>query len=127
MVASVSDDRTSSRYAVLALSLALLGAAAMLYYHLRLFMPRVLEVVATRNLAGGYTFGNDFYPVWLTSREWLREGRDPIALHRVDRHELDPAREIPTGHHGDDAGRASGPIKAHPQQARVRVRTAHDH
>ena len=79
MAATDSGKRQSSRFAALALSLALVGAGAMLYYHLGLFMPRVLEVGATRNLAGGYAFGNDFYPVWLTSREWLRERRDPYS------------------------------------------------
>lgn len=79
MAAPDAGNRSSSRLAVIALSLALVGAAAMLYYHLGLFMPRVLEVGATRNLAGGYAFGNDFYPVWLTSREWLRERRDPYS------------------------------------------------
>ncbi len=57
----------------------MVGAAAMLYYHLGLFMPRVLEVGASRNLAGGYAFGNDFYPVWLTTRECLQERRDPYS------------------------------------------------
>src|ERR1700690_4516377 len=79
MSAPDSGNRPSSRFALLSLSLALLGAAAMVYYHLALFMPRVLEVSATRNLAGGYAVGNDFYPVWLTSREWLRERRDPYS------------------------------------------------
>jgi hypothetical protein len=79
MSAPDSVNRQSSCFAVLALSLALVGAAAMVYYHLALFMPRVLQVSATRNLAGGYSFGNDFYPVWLTSREWLRERRDPYS------------------------------------------------
>lgn len=79
MAAPNSETRRSSRFAVLVLSLAVVGATAMLYYHLRLFMPRAMEVVATRNLGGGYSFGNDFYPVWLTSREWLRQGRDPYS------------------------------------------------
>jgi hypothetical protein len=79
MAAPPAESRQSPRFAVLALSLALVGAAAMSYYHLGLFMPRVLEVGATKNLAGGYAFGNDFYPVWLTSREWVREGRDPYS------------------------------------------------
>jgi Glycosyltransferase family 87 len=74
-----SGNHSSSRLALLALSLALLGAAAMVYYHLGLFMPHVLEVGATRNLAGRYAFGDDFYPVWVTSREWLRERRDPYS------------------------------------------------
>jgi hypothetical protein len=51
----------------------------MLYYHLGLFMPRALEVSAAQKLGGGYAFGNDFYPVWLTSREWLRTGQDPYS------------------------------------------------
>jgi len=79
MPATDSENRSSSRLAFLALSLALLGAAAMVYYHLALFMPHVLEVSSTRNLAGRYAFGDDFYPVWLTSREWLRERRDPYS------------------------------------------------
>jgi hypothetical protein len=80
MAAPHSRNRPSSRFAVLALSLALLGAAAMLYYHLGLFLPRSQQVGEARNLAGGYAFGNDFYPVWLTSREWLRERRDPYSV-----------------------------------------------
>jgi len=79
MAASNSGYRASPRFALLALSFALVGAATMVYYHLGLFMPRVLEVGAAKNLAGGYAFGNDFYPVWLTSREWLRERRDPYS------------------------------------------------
>jgi len=77
MTAPDSGNRSSSYLAVLALGLALVGAASMVYYHLALFMPRVLEVGAARKLTGGYAFGNDFYPVWLTSREWLRARRDP--------------------------------------------------
>jgi len=77
MTASNSRNRTG--FAALALCFAMAGAAAMLYYHLRLFMPRVLEVSTAKNLAGGYAFGNDFYPVWLTSREWAQEGRDPYS------------------------------------------------
>ena len=73
------ENHQSPRIAFLALSLALLGASAMLYYHLGLFMPRVLEVSASKNLAAGYAFGNDFYPVWLTSRECVLTGRDPYS------------------------------------------------
>lgn len=51
----------------------------MLYYHLELFMPRVEKAQAAKHLEGEYSFGNDFYPIWLTSREWLREGRDPYS------------------------------------------------
>jgi len=73
------ESRSSSRLATLALGLALLGAASMLYYHLGLFMPRVRQVAASRNLAGRYSFGLDFYPVWLTTQQWLQSGRDPYS------------------------------------------------
>ena len=79
MAAPDLETRSSSRVAVLALSLALVGAAAMVYYHLGLFMPRVLEVHEARNLSGAYALGDDFYPVWLTSREWIRARLDPYG------------------------------------------------
>ena len=63
---------------LMALALALLGAGAMLYYHQCLFLPRARQVSAAKGLGGGYAFGNDFYPVWVTARESLR-GRDPYS------------------------------------------------
>jgi hypothetical protein len=79
----------SSRFAIAVLCVTLLGSASMVYYHLGLFMPRVHAATAARDLAGPYSFGNDFYPIWLTSREWVRERHDPYS----------PAltREIQTG------------------------------
>lgn len=62
------DRPASPRIAALGLIFALLGAASMLYYHLGLFIPRVLEVRAARGLGNGYSFGDDFYPIWLTTR-----------------------------------------------------------
>lgn len=50
----------------------------MLYYHESLFIPRAQEVSAARRLSGGYSFGNDFYQIWLTSRK-LRLGFDPYG------------------------------------------------
>jgi len=61
---------------VIALFLALIGSASMLHYHQGLFMPGVLRVRAGGGLGNGYSFGNDFYQVWLTSREELRQPRD---------------------------------------------------
>ncbi len=72
-------SRNFSRLTALALGLALVGAASMVYYQFGLFMPRVEKVRAAKHLAGGYSFGDDFYPIWLTSREWLRERRDPYS------------------------------------------------
>jgi Glycosyltransferase family 87 len=71
------------------LLLALIGAGSMLYYDLGLFMPRSLEVNAAKGLGNGYAFGDDFYPVWLTSREWLRERRYPYSAEMT--------RQIQTG------------------------------
>jgi len=51
----------------------------MLYYHQGMFIPRVVAMRATNGLGNGYSFGNDFYQIWLSSREWLRQGRDPYS------------------------------------------------
>jgi hypothetical protein len=73
MTAPAPDNRL---FPILALFLALLGSASMLYYHQGLFMPGVLRVRAAGDLGNGYSFGNDFYQVWLTSHESLRQPRD---------------------------------------------------
>jgi hypothetical protein len=44
-----------------------------------MFIPRAREMSAARGLGNGYAFGNDFYQVWLTSRESLRERLDPYS------------------------------------------------
>lgn len=64
----------------LALCLALIGAASFLYYHEGLFMPRVVAVRTANGLGHGYSFGNDFYQVWLSCKELLRDHRDPYSL-----------------------------------------------
>lgn len=63
----------------LATLLALIVASAMTYYHLGVFLPRSTERAVERGLAGGYSFGNDFYPIWLTSHEALHRHRYPYA------------------------------------------------
>jgi hypothetical protein len=83
------DDRASSRLTRLALFVAILGAASMAYYHLALFMPRVHQFSQARNLAGGYSFGSDFYPVWLTARECVPQ--------RCDVYSPEMTREIQSG------------------------------
>ena len=90
--------------AALALGLALVGAASMVYYEFGLFMPRLLGMRAATNLAGGYAFGNDFYQVWLTSREWRLHNRDPYSAEMT--------REIQTGLYGRplDPGIPTDPI-----------------
>lgn len=65
--------------ATLALCLALLGAASMVYYHQRIFIPKSNEMLARRDLANGYSFGNDFYQIWLTSRAVIQAKRNPYS------------------------------------------------
>src|SRR5258708_37842538 len=61
------------------LVLAMLFATGMIYYHLGLLGPMVWEVRAIKGLGNGYSFGNDFYPIWLTSREALLYHRNPYS------------------------------------------------
>jgi glycosyl transferase family 87 len=76
----------------------------MLYYHQALFIPRALTVASAEGLGNGYSFGNDFYQVWLTSREWMRQRRDPYSPEMT--------REIQTGLYGRplDPNRPGDPI-----------------
>src|ERR1700719_4419471 len=59
--------------------LSVVCAAGMAYYHLCLFVPRAMEVRAVQGFGNGYSFGADFYPIWLTSREALLHHRDPYS------------------------------------------------
>ena len=79
MPKSDSGNRSSVRSATLALCLALLGAASMLYYHLHLFIPNVLQVRAAKGLGNGYAFGDDFYPVWLAAHLSRLDHRNPYS------------------------------------------------
>jgi len=51
----------------------------MLYYHLHLFIPNVLQLRAAKGLGNGYAFGDDFYPVWLATRLSRLEHRNPYS------------------------------------------------
>ena len=42
-------------------------------------MPRVVAVRTAAGLGNGYSFGNDFYQVWLSARELLSQKRDPYS------------------------------------------------
>jgi hypothetical protein len=87
-----SQVRTRQFSSSIALWLALIGAGAMLYYHQALFMPRVVAVRTAAGLGNGYSFGNDFYQVWLSARELLRQRLDPYSPEMT--------REIQTGLYG---------------------------
>jgi Glycosyltransferase family 87 len=65
--------------AALIVLLAVVGAASMIAYHQGLFMPRVVAVRAAEGLGHGYSLGNDFYQIWLTSRESLKQPRNLYA------------------------------------------------
>lgn len=104
MAASSSATRPSSRFAAIAFGLALIGAASMLYYYVGYFVPSALEADVSRELGKGYSFGDDFYQVWLTSREWLYHRRDPYSA--------EITREIQIGLYGRplDPHRLSDPL-----------------
>ena len=61
------------------LGVVILCSACMVYYHLVLFVPRVSQVRTAEGFGNGYSFGADFYPVWLTARESLLHHRDPYS------------------------------------------------
>jgi hypothetical protein len=99
-----ASSRTRRLSAALALCVAVMGAASMTYYHVGLFIPLAQKTTAARGLGGRYSFSNDFYPVWLTSREWKRERRDPYSTAMT--------REIQTGLFGRplDPQRSGDPL-----------------
>ena len=80
MAAPNSETRPSHRFAVIALCLALVGAASMVSYHLDLFIPSVLHARAAKGLGNGYSFGDDFYPIWLVASLWRTERMDPYSV-----------------------------------------------
>jgi|SRR5579863_1260977 len=76
MPTSPPEIRSLSWFATFAVILALAGSGAMLYYHVGLFLPRMLAARAASGLGNGYSFGDDVYPVWLTTREWRAGHQD---------------------------------------------------
>ncbi len=57
----------------------LLASLGMTYYHLGIFIAHALERRAAQGFGGGYSFGDDFYPIWLTSRAALLDHRNPYS------------------------------------------------
>jgi hypothetical protein len=86
--------------------LSVLCAAGMVYYHLGLLVPRAREERAAQGFGNGYSFGADFYPIWLTSREGLLHHRDPYSAEMT--------RQIQIGLFGRavDAGTAPADYRA---------------
>ena len=74
------------------LALTLLLAFGATYYDLELLSPRVQQSDAEKGLGNGYSWGGDFYPIWVTVRELLRRGSDPYSPEMT--------RQIQTGLYG---------------------------
>jgi hypothetical protein len=70
---------TKLRRQSLIVLLSVVCAAGMIYYHLGLFVPHAIEVRAAQGFGDGYSFGADFYPIWLTSRRGLLVHHDPYS------------------------------------------------
>jgi Glycosyltransferase family 87 len=85
------------------LMLSVVCAAGMVYYHIGLFVPRAMEVRTEQGFGNGYSFGADFYSIWLTSRAGLLHHRDPYSAEMT--------RQIQLGLFGRalDAGNPSAP------------------
>ncbi len=49
------------------------------YYYFGVLLPHSRVIQLAAHAAGGYSFGNDFYPIWLTARECLRHHRSPYS------------------------------------------------
>jgi hypothetical protein len=102
MAFPTSENRWFSNQ-LLVLALALIGAASMSYYYLGWFIPRSFAVHAANHQGGGISFGNDFYQIWIASRQWLHERRDPYSP------ELTRAIQIEIYGHPVDPSRAGDP------------------
>lgn len=99
---------SNSRIVGMVLALAIVGAPSMIYYYLELFIPRSHEIAAASGLGGGYFWGNDFHPVWLTARQALVEHTDPYSPEMT--------RQLQTG----VFGRALDPHNPHDPPAQYR-------
>ena len=102
-----SSSHTARFWSSLALLFALVGAAAMVYYHQGLLIPRANAVLASQGLGNGYSFGNDLYPFWLSAREFQRTRLDPYSAEMT--------RAIQVGLYGRplDPRRVGDPVDQH--------------
>ena len=97
----MANFQNAARRSTLALSLTLIGTVAMLYYHQRLFLPRVAAVRAAAGLRNDFSFGNDFYQVWVSSRALMRERLDPYSTEMTRRIQVDLYGRSLDNHPGD--------------------------
>jgi hypothetical protein len=85
------------RRSILTLTAVLLLSAGMVGFFVGLWIPASRRVMMREGLAGGYGYGNDFYQVWLTSREMLR--------YRADAYSPEMQRNIEIGLYGRELDR----------------------
>ena len=81
------------------LSLCLLCSFCVGYYFFELFLPAAHEGAESRELAGGYEYGNDFYQIWITTHELLD--------HRIDPYSPAMQQKIETGLYGRTLDRSA--------------------
>jgi hypothetical protein len=56
-----------------------LFSASMIYYHLAIFVPVAIHTRSAQGFGQGYSFGDDFYPIWCTTREALFHHHNPYS------------------------------------------------
>lgn len=86
------------------LAFVVLIAIGTSYYYFALLLPQARLRDAAHQMSGGYAFGGDFYPIWLTGRELLFHGTNPYTQEMT--------REIQIGLYGramEPARRADPP------------------
>ncbi|MFZ0862264.1 MAG: glycosyltransferase 87 family protein [Candidatus Sulfotelmatobacter sp.] len=59
--------------------MVLLVAIGTSYYYFDLLLPQARLRDAANEMVGGYAYGGDFYPIWLTGRELLFHGSNPYT------------------------------------------------
>jgi hypothetical protein len=62
-----------------AFAVLLLLSLALDYYFFAVLIPRARELQSSHHQAGGYGYGNDFYQIWITTRELLEHRTDPYT------------------------------------------------
>src|ERR1700756_1380564 len=69
------------------LTVCVLLSGALGYYFFAVLVQNSRHPMATRNLAAGYGYGNDLYPIWMTTREMVAHKTNPYTPameHRIE-------------------------------------------
>src|ERR1700756_1774860 len=61
------------------LTVCVLLSGALGYYFFAVLVQNSRHPMATRNLAAGYGYGNDLYPIWMTTREMVAHKTNPYS------------------------------------------------